>query len=105
VVVCKPADPEAKGLIERAHDYLERSFLPGRVFTGPADFTSQLQHWLGLVNARPRRALGCAPADRITADKAAMLALPPVAPATGWRSSARSCSIPAAMAALSAGSG
>ena len=30
VVVCKPADPEAKGLVERAHDYLERSFLPGR---------------------------------------------------------------------------
>jgi transposase len=35
VIVCKPADPEAKGLIERAHDYLERSFLPGRTFTGP----------------------------------------------------------------------
>jgi transposase len=38
VVVCKPADPEAKGLIERAHDYLERSFLPGRAFAGPAGF-------------------------------------------------------------------
>jgi hypothetical protein len=36
VVVCKPADPEAKGLVERAHDYLERSFLPGWSFTGPA---------------------------------------------------------------------
>ena len=89
VVVCRPADPEAKGLIERAHDYLERSFLPGRAFAGPADFNAQLQQWLAMVNARPRRALGCAPADRITADKAAMLALPPVAPATGWRSSAR----------------
>jgi transposase len=89
VLVCKPADPEAKGLIERAHDYLERSFLPGRAFTGPADFNTQMQQWLAMVNARPRRALGCAPADRITADKAAMLALPPVAPATGWRSSAR----------------
>jgi transposase len=89
VVVCKPADPEAKGLIERAHDYLERSFLPGRVFTSPANFNTQLQDWLALVNTRPRRALGCAPADRITADKQAMLALPPVAPATGWRSSAR----------------
>jgi hypothetical protein len=33
--------------------------------------------------------LGCAPAERITADKAAMLSLPPVAPVTGWRSSAR----------------
>jgi hypothetical protein len=46
VLVCKPADPEAKGLIERAHDYLERSFLPGRTFTGPADFNAQLQSWL-----------------------------------------------------------
>jgi transposase len=89
VVVCKPADPEAKGLIERAHDYLERSFLPGRTFTGPADFNSQLQQWLALVNTRTRRALGCAPTDRIGADRAAMLSLPPVAPATGWRSSTR----------------
>jgi hypothetical protein len=42
VIICKPADPEAKGLLERAHDYLEGSFLPGRVFTGPADFNDQL---------------------------------------------------------------
>jgi transposase len=89
VVVCKPADPEAKGLIERAHDYLERSFLPGREFSSPADFNVQLQDWLAVSRTRPRRALGCAPTDRIAADKAAMLALPPVAPAVGWRSSAR----------------
>jgi len=89
VIVCKPADPEAKGLIERAHDYLERSFLPGRAFAGPADFNAQLTAWLGIVNQRPRRALGCAPSDRIAADKAAMLTLPPVPPATGWRFSAR----------------
>src|SRR5215468_6108766 len=89
VIVCKPADPEAKGLIERAHDYLERSFLPGRTFAGPADFNAQLQQWLAVVNARRRRALGCAPTDRIAADKAAMLALPPVPPATGWRFSVR----------------
>ena len=85
VVVCKPADPEAKGLVERAHDYLERSFLPGRSFSGPADFNAQLTAWLTVGSTRPRRALGCAPADRIAADKAAMLSLPPVAPATGWR--------------------
>jgi transposase len=89
VVVCKPADPEAKGLIERAHDYLERSFLPGRTFTGPADFNVQLAAWLTLANARPRRALGCSPAERIGADRAAMLALPPVAPQTGWRAATR----------------
>jgi transposase len=89
VVVCKPADPEAKGLIERAHDYLERSFLPGRMFTGPADFNAQLAAWLAVANTRPRRALGCSPAERITADKAAMLTLPPVAPQTGWRTQSR----------------
>jgi transposase len=89
VVVCKPADPEAKGIIERAHDYLERSFLPGRTFTSPADFNTQLAGWLALVNTRPRRALGCSPAERIGADKQAMLSLPPVAPVTGWRASAR----------------
>jgi transposase len=89
VLVCRPADPEAKGIIERAHDYLERSFLPGRSFAGPAEFNTQLTDWLKVVNTRPRRALGCAAADRITADRAAMLTLPPVAPATGWRSAAR----------------
>jgi transposase len=89
VIVCKPADPEAKGLLERAHDYLERSFLPGRQFTGPADFNGQLSQWIAVANSRPKRVLGCAPAERITADKAAMLTLPPVAPVTGWRQSSR----------------
>ena len=89
VLICRPADPEAKGLVERLHDYLERSFLPGRTFTGPADFNAQLAAWMALVNTRPRRALGCAPTDRIAADLERMLPLPPVAPATGWRSSTR----------------
>jgi transposase len=87
--VCKPADPEAKGIIERAHDYLERSFLPGRSFAGPGDFNTQLGKWLAVVNTRHRRALGCAPTDRIGADRAAMVPLPPVAPITGWRATTR----------------
>jgi transposase len=89
VIICRPADPEAKGLLERAHDWLERSFLPGRSFAGPADFNAQLAGWLATANTRTKRVLGCAPADRITADRAAMLTVPPVAPATGWRFSAR----------------
>jgi len=89
VIICRPADPEAKGLVERAHDYLERSFLPGRSFASPADFNAQLQAWLELVNRRIRRALGCAPTDRIVADRAAMLTVPPVPPAVGWRVSTR----------------
>lgn len=89
VLICKPADPEAKGLVERLHDYLERSFLPGRTFTSPTDFNTQLQTWLVTANHRQHRALGCRPVDRFPADKAAMLTLPPVAPTVGWQSSSR----------------
>jgi transposase len=89
VLICRPADPEAKGLVERANGYLETSFLPGRSFTSPADFNAQLAGWLALANTRPKRVLGCAPAVRVEADKAGMLGLPPVAPVTGWRSSLR----------------
>jgi transposase len=89
VYICKPADPEAKGMIERFHDYLETSFLPGRTFTGPEDFNTQLGDWLMLANGRRKRVLGCAPTERVEADKAAMLSLPPVAPVTGWARSLR----------------
>jgi transposase len=89
VIICRPADPEAKGLVERLHDYLERSFLPGRDFGCPADFSDELGQFLAVARTRLRRALGCSPADRVAADRQAMLALPPVAPSTGWRSSAR----------------
>jgi transposase len=89
VLICRPADPEAKGLVERGNGYLETSFLPGRTFVSPEDFNTQLAGWLVLVNARTKRVLGCAPTDRVDADRAAMLTLPPVAPVTGWRQSLR----------------
>jgi transposase len=89
VIICKPADPEAKGLLERVHGYLETSFLPGRSFAGPADFNAQLSEFFDRANRRWRRSLGCAPAARLAADKAAMMPLPPVAPAAGWRASLR----------------
>jgi transposase len=89
VVICRPGDPEAKGLVERAHDYLERSFLPGRDFASPSGFNTELGAWLATANGRRRRALGCAAAERVTADRAAMLALPPVPPVVGWRQAIR----------------
>lgn len=89
VVICKPKDPEAKGVIERFHEYLETSFLPGRTFTSPEDFNTQLTGWLLLANGRRKRVLGCAPIDRVGADVAAMLPLPPVPPVTGWESTGR----------------
>jgi transposase len=89
VVQCRPGDPEAKGLVERANGYLETSFLPGRAFTSPADFNTQLTDWLARANVRQHRRLGCRPVDRWEADRVAMLALPPVAPVVGWRLTTR----------------
>jgi transposase len=89
VHICAPADPEAKGMVERANGHLETSFLPGRSFASPVDFNMQLDGWLALPNGRVKRVLGCAPTARVHADRAAMLSLPPVAPATGWRSALR----------------
>lgn len=89
VIQCRPADPEAKGLVERANKYLETSFLPGRTFTGPADFNAQLADWITRANHRSHRRLGCRPVERWAADLAEMLALPPVAPVSGWTNSLR----------------
>jgi transposase len=89
VIQCRPGDPEAKGLVERANGYLETSFLPGRSFLSPADFNTQLRGWLERANQRQHRRLGCRPVDRWSADRSAMLALPPVAPVTGWRLTTR----------------
>ena len=89
VIQCKPRDPESKGLVERANGYLETSFLPGRRFGDPADFNAQLEQWLLRANSRQHRGLGCRPVDRWDADKTAMLALPPLPPVTGWRTSER----------------
>ncbi|WP_112248793.1 IS21 family transposase [Kribbella monticola] len=89
VIQCRPADPEAKGLVERANGYLETSFLPGRAFRSPADFNAQLAEWLERANVRQHRRLGCRPLDRWEADRAAMLTLPPVAPVVGWRATTR----------------
>lgn len=90
VIICKPGDPEAKGLVERFNGYLETSFLPGRSFTSPTDFNDQLSSWLSTKAIwRSHRTLGCRPVERFEADKAAMLPLPPVMPQLGWHTSTR----------------
>lgn len=84
LIQTRPYDPESKGLVERANGYLETSFLPGRTFTSPANFNAQLWAWLaGIANRRIHGTTGLIPADALAADRAAMTALPPVAPATG----------------------
>jgi hypothetical protein len=78
-----PRDPEAKGVVERANGFLETSFMPGRVFTGPADYNTQLAGWLPRANSRLLRRTGEQPDVRIAVDRAAMGSLPPVAPTIG----------------------
>ncbi|MFD0440936.1 IS21 family transposase [Streptomyces chartreusis] len=87
--LCRPRDPEAKGLVERANGYLETSFLPGRHFAGPDDFNTQLHAWLKVANRRQHRTLKARPTERWEADKAGMIALPPVDPPSWWRFSVR----------------
>lgn len=89
LVQARPFDSETKGVVERANDYLETSFLPGRTFTSGQDFSEQLQHWLTRANQRTVRSLNARPVDLLPVDQAAMLALPPVPPVTGWDVSTR----------------
>jgi len=78
-----PRDPEAKGVVERANGFLETSFMPGRSFTGPGDYNTQLAGWLPRANSRLLRRTGAQPDVRIVDDRAAMGVLPPLAPAVG----------------------
>lgn len=89
LVQLKPYDPESKGMVERANRYLETSFLPGRSFTSPHDFNEQLRQWLPTANSRRVRVLDGRPIDFLEADRAQMLALPPVAPMVASVSSVR----------------
>ena len=89
VVLLPPKDPESKGVVERRNGWFETSFMPARSFVSPADFTAQFDRWLASANARPVRTVGAAPLDRLEADRAAMLALPPVPMHLGWRNRVR----------------
>ena len=89
IVQLKPFDPESKGIVERANQYLETSFLPGRTFVSPADFNEQLAGWLPRANARSVRHLGARPVDLLVTDRAAMSGLPPVTPRVGFTNRVR----------------
>ena len=80
----RPYDPESKGIVERRNGFFETSFMPGRTFTSPADFNTQLTDWLTKANMRIVRTIKTRPVDLLEADTAAMLPLTPVAPAVGW---------------------
>jgi transposase len=80
----KAHDPESKGIVERRNGFFETSFMPGRTFCSPADFNAQFGDWLDGANRRVVRTIKARPIDLVDADRAAMLALPPVPPPVGW---------------------
>jgi transposase len=73
---CAPADPQAKGVVERLQGYLETNFEPGRQFAGELDFQLQLDAWFCKANARIHRTLRCRPQDRLAEERQLMAPLP-----------------------------
>jgi len=89
LVLLKPRDPESKGIVERRNGWFETSFMPGRTFVSPTDFNTQFSDWLKLANSRVVRTVKARPVDRLDADLAGMLPLPPIALQLGWRGRVR----------------
>jgi transposase len=77
---CEPADPQAKGAVERLQDYLEKNFEPGRRFANQLDFQHQLDAWSTRANQRTHKTLRERPIDRLAQERPRMTALPAVMP-------------------------
>jgi len=74
---CEPRDPQAKGVVERLQDFMERSFEPGRCFANELDYQLQLDDWFdGRANPRMHKTLRARPIDRLIEERAVMAPLP-----------------------------
>jgi transposase len=82
---CEPADPQAKGAVERLQGYAETNFEPGRRFANELDFQDQLDAWFARVNARRHKTLRERPVDRLAAELEVMAPLPEAMPDTARR--------------------
>jgi hypothetical protein len=89
IKLLKARDPESKGGVERMNRFFRSRFMPGRVFTSPEDFNTQMEAWLPIANARLSRSRRGRPSELIAADRAAMRALPPIDPEVMFRNSVR----------------
>jgi hypothetical protein len=78
---CAPADPQAKGVVERLQDFIERSFETGRAFANELDFQLQLDRWFTeRANVRHHKTLRCRPVDRLAEEREVMTELPSTSP-------------------------
>jgi hypothetical protein len=82
---CEPADPQAKGAVERLQGFAETNFEPGRCFANELDFQGQLDAWFTRVNARTHKTLRARPLDRLADELQAMGPLPDRMPDTSRR--------------------
>jgi transposase len=82
---CEPADPQAKGAVERLQGYAETNFEPGRAFVNELDFQDQLDGWFVKVNARRHKTLRARPIDRLADELEVMAPLPELMPDTARR--------------------
>jgi transposase len=73
---CEPADPQAKGCVERLQGYMETNFEPARRFANHLDFQLQLDDWFSKANARTHKTLRARPIDRLIEERQVMRALP-----------------------------
>jgi transposase len=74
---CDARDPQAKGVVERLQDFMERSFEPGRCFANELDCQLQLDCWFDeRANARMHKTLRARPIDRLIEERAVMASLP-----------------------------
>jgi transposase len=73
---CEKGDPQAKGVVERLQDFIERSFESGRCFANELDYQLQLDAWFDeRANLRIHKTLRCRPVDRLLEERAVMAPL------------------------------
>jgi hypothetical protein len=83
---CEPRDPQAKGVVERLQDFIERSFEPGRAFANELDFQLQLDTWFGeRANVRHHKTVRCRPVNRLAEEQEVMATQPAAPPDTDRR--------------------
>ena len=76
-VILEAGDAQAKGMLERLHGFIERSFEPARVFAGRLDYQHQLDVWFAeRANARTHRTTRAVPAERLVEERCRMRVLP-----------------------------
>jgi transposase len=68
-IILDPGDCQAKGQLERQHDYLEKNFEPRRSFANHVDFQEQLDAWSEKANARQHRTIRGVPAQRLAQER------------------------------------